>query len=426
MYTVKKITGMEVIDSRGNPTIEVEITLKKGNKTFTGRGIAPSGASTGIYEAWELRDGGKRYHGNGVKKAVKKVATLSKKIVNKKFTQKTFDDLLCQLGGPNKKNLGANTTTAASFAFLNTSAKINNKWVYEYLGGKVLPVPFMNIINGGKHAGNRLAIQEFMIVPYGAKSFAEALQMGSEVYHALGKHLVDIYGPSAKNVGDEGGFAPPMTESDEALSAIQWAIEEMGYNGKVVMAIDAAASEFYDRMYNIDGVSLTPSELLEYYEELVASYPIISIEDPFHQDDFLMFHELKEVLPNVQIIGDDLTVTNIIRIKNAVEHDSIDTLLLKVNQIGTVYEAYQAFKYCLSHDIRTMISHRSGETEDITIAELAVGLETGQIKTGAPARGERTAKYNQLLRIEKRLGKRAKYAGKKFREFGKKTKKLEV
>ncbi|MCD6227086.1 phosphopyruvate hydratase [Candidatus Micrarchaeota archaeon] len=426
MMIIKDMKGIEILDSRGNPTIEIDITIKS-KKTVTARGIAPSGASRGEYEAWELRDGGRRYLGKGVLKAVNNVKLILKHTKNKKFTQKTFDEKLCNIAGPNKKKIGGNTTTAASLAFLNASAKLKGKWVYEYLGGKVLPVPFMNIINGGRHAGNRLAIQEFLIVPFGAKTFKQAVQWNSEIYHTLGKYLVDIYGPTAKNVGDEGGYAPPMENTEQALSAIYWAIEELGYNGKVGMAIDAAASEFYDKMYNIDGASMTPPELLEYYEQLIAEYPIVSIEDPFEQNDYRMFSELRKTFSNtnVQIIADDLTVTNLSRVKRAIDEGSMDTLLLKVNQIGTVYEAYEAFKYCLSHGVRTMISHRSGETEDTTIADLAVGLETGQIKSGAPARGERTAKYNQLLRIEERLGKKAKYAGKDFRKYGRKIRMFE-
>lgn len=424
---IKQIKGMEVLDSRGNPTIEVEITVTHANKNITARGIAPSGASTGKYEAYELRDKDtKRYHGKGVLKAVSKVnKNVSRAVKNKSFTQNSFDRKLIRMAGVQKARLGSNTTTAASLAFLNASAKANHKWVYEYLGGKVLPVPFMNIINGGAHAGNGLAIQEFMIAPYGAKTFAQAVQWCSEIYHTLGNNLTKSFTKSAVNVGDEGGFAPPMTHSTQALASIDWAIEECGYKNKVGIAIDAAASEFYDRNYNIDKGSLTTSELVEYYENLVSEFNIVSIEDPFHEDDYYMFSELNKILMSVQIVADDLTVTNIKRIKKAVQVNAMNTLLLKVNQIGTVTEAYEAFKYCLSKNVPTMVSHRSGETEDTTIADICVGLETGQIKTGAPVRGERTAKYNQLMRIETRLGKNAKYAGINFMKFGRKANVLE-
>ncbi len=424
---VKQIKGMEVLDSRGNPTVEVEITLIHANKNITARGIAPSGASTGKYEAYELRDKDtKRYHGKGVLKAVSKVnKNVSRAVKNKSFTQNSFDRALIRMAGLQKARLGSNTTTAASLAFLNASAKANRKWVYEYLGGKILPVPFMNIINGGAHAGNGLAIQEFMIVPYGAKTFAQAVQWCSEIYHTLGNNLRKSFTKSAVNVGDEGGFAPPMTHSTQALASIDWAIEECGYKNKVGIAIDAAASEFYNRNYNIDKGSLTTSELVEYYENMVAEFDIVSIEDPFHEDDYYMFSELNKILTSVQIVADDLTVTNIKRIKKAVQVNAMNTLLMKVNQIGTVTEAYEAFKYCLSKNMPTMVSHRSGETEDTTIADICVGLETGQIKTGAPVRGERTAKYNQLMRIETRLGKNAKYAGINFMKFGRKANVLE-
>jgi len=424
---IKQIKGMEVLDSRGNPTVEVEITVTHANKNITARGIAPSGASTGKYEAYELRDKDtKRYHGKGVLKAVSKVnKNVSRAFKNKSFTQNSFDRKLIRMAGVQKARLGSNTTTAASLAFLNASAKANHKWVYEYLGGKVLPVPFMNIINGGAHAGNDLAIQEFMIVPYGAKTFAQAVQWCSEIYHTLGNNLRKSFTKSAVNVGDEGGFAPPMTHSTQALASIDWAIEECGYKNKVGIAIDAAASEFYDRNYNIDKGSLTTSELVEYYEKLVSEFDIVSIEDPFHEDDYYMFSELNKILMSVQIVADDLTVTNIKRIKKAVQVNAMNTLLLKINQIGTVTEAYEAFKYCLSKNVPTMVSHRSGETEDTTIADICVGLETGQIKTGAPVRGERTAKYNQLMRIEARLGKNAKYAGINFMKFGRKANVLE-
>ncbi|MCC7571551.1 enolase [Candidatus Micrarchaeota archaeon] len=418
---VKKIIGREVLDSRSNPTVEVELILANGSKQVTERGIAPSGASRGTHEAWELRDGGKRFLGKGVSKALKGVEKLDKSFKNKKFTQKKFDEKLCGLAGPNKKSIGGNTTTAASFAFLNASAKLQDKWVYELMGGTVLPVPFFNVINGGQHAGNKLSIQEFMIAPYGAKSFKEALRWGSEIYHTLGKNLVLKYGSSAKNVGDEGGYAPPIQHSEDALHAIEYSIEELGYKGKVGIALDAAASEFYDNMYNIDGMSLTGPELIDHYERMAAEFPLISIEDPFDQEDFHMFAELRKSLNHIQIVADDLTVTNLQRVKRAIDGECMDTLLLKVNQIGTVYEAYETFKYCLSKNVGTMVSHRSGETEDTTIADLVVGLETNQIKTGAPARGERTAKYNQLLRIEERLGKKAKYAGKNFKKIGKRV-----
>lgn len=424
MAKIKKLNAREILDSRGNPTVEVELYI--GIKSF--RGVAPSGASTGIHEALELRDNDPiRFEGKGVLKAIENVNTIIGDVLKGKdvLRHNKLDRQLIKLDGtPTKSKLGANATTAVSMAMLKAAAKINKTEVYEYLGGNILPVPMMNIINGGQHAGNSLAIQEFMILPLFASSFKEAVQWCSEVYHILGKYLSINYGKSSKNVGDEGGYAPNFKTSEEALDAIVHAIKEAGYEDKIFIGLDAAASAFYNKhtnAYLIDGKNLEAYEMVDYYENLVARYPIVSIEDPFDEEDFDSFSILnKRIGEEVQIIGDDLTVTNINRIKKAITHKSMNALLLKVNQIGTIAESFEAVKMCYEKGLNVVVSHRSGETEDTLIADLAVGLETGQIKTGAPARAERTAKYNRLLRIEERLGKKAEYAGVNFRTLKRK------
>ncbi len=424
MPKIKRLHAREILDSRGNPTIEVDIHIG----TKISRGIAPSGASTGIHEALELRDNDlTRFKGKGVLKAVENVNTLINKTLKGKDVLKhnKLDRKLIELDGTETKSkLGANATTAVSMAMLKAAAKANKKEVYEYLNGNILPVPLMNIINGGEHAGNSLAIQEFMIVPLFASSFKEAVQWCSEVYHTLGKYLSVNYGKSSKNVGDEGGYAPNFKTSEEALNAIVHAIKESGYEDKIFIALDAAASSFYNKhlnTYSIDGSVLEAYEMVDYYENLVARYPIVSIEDPFDEEDFDSFSILnKRIGEDVQIIGDDLTVTNIKRIKKAIHQNSMNALLLKVNQIGTIAESFEAVKMCYDKGLSVVVSHRSGETEDTLIADLAVGLETGQIKTGAPARAERTAKYNRLIRIEEKLGKKAEYAGVNFRNLKRK------
>ena len=402
---ILSIFGREILDSRGNPTVEVDLASKRG----IGRGVAPSGASTGMHEAVELRDMGNRYLGKGVQKAVDNVnETIAKEAKGKDFkSQKEFDDFLLKLDGTfNKSNLGANALVATSMAFFRAFAFEQGKEVWELLGGKRIPQPMFNILNGGKHAGGDLSIQEFMIMPKG-KDYRQTLQMASEIYHILGKQLVKKYGANAKNVGDEGGFAPQLSTGEEALNSIMDAIEESGYKKETTLALDVAASSFYDgvkKTYLLDGKEEIAEHLLEYYIELVKKYPIKSIEDPFQEEDFENFGVLlKKLSGKVQIVGDDLLVTNPKRIATAIEKKSCDSLLLKVNQIGTVTEALDAANLCMKNKWTIIVSHRSGETEDAFISDFSVGINSEYIKTGAPARAERTAKYNQFLRISERL-----------------------
>ncbi len=397
---IERIFAREVLDSRGNPTVEAEVVTAAS----VASAIAPSGASTGKYEACELRDGGKRFLGKGVLKAIWNVnkiiapALLSESV----YGQKKIDAKMIELDGTeNKGKLGANAIVAVSMAVMAAAARSKKQSVYQYLGGDILPVPMLNILNGGKHAGNALVIQEFMIIPKGAKDFSSALQMASEVYHILGKRLVKKYGAGAKNVGDEGGFAPPISSCLDAMEEISLAIDEAGYGKEIGLAIDAAASSFFDgKKYSIDGRKLESGELLSYYSEMTGKYKVLSIEDPFEENDFGTFAEItKKIGTKVQIVGDDLLVTNPKRLKTAIEKKAVNALLLKINQIGTVSEALEVAEICRSNGIRIVVSHRSGETEDSFIADFAVGIGAGQIKTGAPARAERTAKYNRLLRI---------------------------
>jgi enolase len=398
------LLAREILDSRGNPTVEVDIIA--GN--YIGSAAAPSGASTGTHEALELRDGGKRYRGMGVTKAIENVNDIiAPAIIGMDVTDPQSIDLkIRELDGTkDKSRLGANAIVATSMAVYRAAAAAAGMPLYEYLGGKTLPKAMFNIINGGKHAGNKLSIQEFMIIPEGDK-FAERLRMASEIYHVLGERLSSKFGPGARNVGDEGGYAPNLENTRDALDEIIHAIEESGYSDKCNLAIDAAASSFYkDEMYLIDGKKMSGGEMLDFYVELAGAYnKLVSIEDPFNEEDFDAFAALKKRLKGrVQIVGDDLLVTNISRIRKAVEHDSVTALLLKVNQVGTVSEALEAADFCKKNNLNIVVSHRSGETEDSFIADLAVGINAGQIKAGAPARGERTAKYNQLLRIEEHI-----------------------
>ncbi|WP_460025861.1 phosphopyruvate hydratase [Infirmifilum sp. SLHALR2] len=417
-FDIVRAKARWVLDSRANPTVETEVYTLGGG---SGRAIVPSGASTGTHEALELRDGGKDFHGKGVTRAVENVNTvIAREIVGMDARkQEDIDRRLIELDGtPNKSRLGANSILSVSLAVAHAAASTYGMPLYLYLGGlqaHLLPVPLMNIINGGKHAGNELRIQEFMIAPVGAKSFAEALKMGSEVYHALRSILRERYGAHAVNVGDEGGFAPPMRESREALRALVDAIKLAGYEpGRdVALALDAAASEFYDEKrgtYFLDGREFSREQLIKYYAELVGEFPVISIEDPLHEDDFEGFAIVTRDL-KVQIVGDDLFVTNPSRLSKGISLGAANALLLKVNQIGTLSESLEAARLAMNNDYSVIISHRSGESEDTTIAHLSVALNTGQIKTGAPARGERTSKYNELIRIEEELGSRAKYPG---------------
>ncbi|HGJ67132.1 TPA: phosphopyruvate hydratase [bacterium] len=406
---ITKLYARQVLDSRGNPTIEVEAYFNN----YVGRAIVPSGASTGKYEALELRDGKKDYFGKSVMKTLDNVNNIiSRKLLGKEFlNQRAVDDLLIQIDGtPNKSRLGANAILGVSMAVCRLAAAVKQKPLYEYIGeisgverkNYRIPVPFANIINGGKHAGTSLKMQEFMIAAVNAKSFKDAARMTSETYHILKGLIEEKYGKSATNVGDEGGFAPQLTTPEQALDLITVAIKKSGYKRKLKIAMDCAASEFYDekeKKYVLEK-SYTKDEMIDYYIRLLKKYDLYSIEDPFDQDDFEGFNKLTALAKKTPIIGDDLLVTNPERIKYAIDNKLCNALLLKVNQIGTVSEAINAAKLAYSAGWKVMVSHRSGETEDTFIADLAVGLGCGMIKLGAPCRGERVAKYNQLLRIE--------------------------
>lgn len=408
---IKDIHAREIMDSRGNPTIEVEVTTEEG---YLGWAAVPSGASTGIYEAVELRDGGTRFHGKGVTKAVAAVeGEIAGRLVGLPVTeQRRIDEEMIRLDGTeNKSRLGGNAVLGVSVACAKAAAASMGLKLYEYIDTEatLLPVPFFNVINGGKHAGNQLDFQEFMVAPTGAKSFREALRMGSEIYQALKSRLLKGYGKNAINVGDEGGFSPPMESPEEALDAVTAAAEEMGYGGVTKLAMDVAASSFYkDGGYSFMGKTLSRGELIDVYRELVSKYPISSIEDPLEEEDYEGFAEMTRALP-IQIVGDDLFVTNVKRLRKGIEMGACNSLLWKVNQIGSLTEARNAATLAMDSGYTVMASHRSGETEDPFVADLSVGIGCGQIKTGAPARGERTAKYNQLLRIEEWLGEEARY-----------------
>jgi enolase len=415
---IERVWAREVLDSRGNPTVEAEVTVRGHSITA----IAPSGASTGTWEAHEMRDGGSRYGGKGVMKAVSNVrGEIASCITGMDASdQASVDKAMIELDGtPNKSRLGANAIIAVSLAVARAGAGAEMVPLYEHIGndGRTLPVPMLNIINGGKHAGGNLKIQEFMIIPAGAKTFSDCLRMSSEVYMSLKSMLGKRYGASSVNLGDEGGFAPPLSTSAEAMGVISDAISAAGYvPGKdVFMALDAASSEFFsDGIYEVDGLRLSPGELADHYVGLTRDFPLISLEDPFTEDDFETTAALtKRVGSKVQIVGDDLFVTNTERLSKGIAQGSANSLLLKVNQIGTVTEAGEAAEMSFSNGYSVVVSHRSGESEDSSIADLSVGWGTGQIKTGAPARGERTAKYNRLLRIEEELGSEAVFKGRK-------------
>jgi enolase len=410
-YSIKVINAREILDSRGNPTIEVDLVTEDGIKVSA---AVPSGASTGIYEAVELRDGGKRYGGKGVTKAVDAVVkTIQPKIVGMDVRrQADIDGVMIELDGTeNKSSLGGNAMLGVSLACARAAAASDGLRLYEYIdkGSSLLPVPFFNVINGGKHAGTQLDFQEFMIAPTGATSFREALRMGAEVYQVLKGRLQKAYGKTSINVGDEGGFAPPVKTPEEALEALSGAIQEAGYMDEVKIGLDVASSTFYkDDAYKVAGVNYTTDELIELYRELIAAYPIISIEDPIQEEDYEGFAKATKLLP-AQVVGDDLFVTNPKRLAKGIELGACNALLWKVNQIGTLTEALEAANLAKRNKYGVMASHRSGDTEDPWVADLSVGIGCGQIKSGAPARGERTAKYNQLLRIEEWLGAKAKY-----------------
>src|SRR5437879_6134080 len=417
---ITDVKARQVLDSRGNPTVEVDVWTQDGSK---GRGTVPSGASTGIHEVLELRDGDvQRLYGNGVMKAVSNVNdSIKSRVIGKDVrAQREIDGLMIALDGtPNKKRLGANAILGVSMAVAKVAASSQGKSVYKYLRdlpSYSLPVPMMNVINGGKHAGNRLAVQEFQIEPVGASSCSEAIRIGDEVYQSLNSVLKTKYGPSAINVGDEGGYAPPLEMTSDALEAILQAISDAGYDESTVhIGIDAASSSFYndkDSTYQIDGKKLSSGELEDYYEELVRTYPIRTLEDPFDEGDYEGFVQITRKLGNrVKIIGDDLYVTNPERIKRGILKKATNAILIKLNQIGTVTETLDAIKMSKDAGLDIVVSHRSGETEDTFISHLATSQESLFIKTGAPARGERTAKYNELLRIEEELGARALFMG---------------
>ena len=400
------------MDSRGNPTIEVEV-LAQGD--VVGRAAVPSGASTGQFEAVELRDGEKRYHGLGVRRAVEHVNTiLAERIIGDNILeQRKIDAKLCRVDGTeNKENLGANAILGVSMAVAQTAAKALQIPLYQYLGGifaHVMPVPMMNILNGGRHASNTVDLQEFMIMPVGAENFSKGLQMCAEIYHTL-KKILDARGLST-GVGDEGGFAPDLKDSEEVLQVIVEAVEKSGYQMKqdIVIALDAAASELYDEkrgMYHFagEGKDRTTDEMIDYYKRLTEKFPIFSIEDGLFEDDWAGWKKLTEELgEQVQLVGDDLFVTNPKRLQKGIKLGAANAILVKVNQIGTLTEAFEAIELAKRSGYRTIISHRSGETEDTMIADIAVAAGAGQIKTGAPCRSERIAKYNQLLRIEEHI-----------------------
>ncbi|XP_066917193.1 alpha-enolase-like [Clytia hemisphaerica] len=432
MSGVSKIHARQIFDSRGNPTVEVDLHTPKG--LF--RAAVPSGASTGIHEALELRDkDATKYLGKGVSTAVSNINNIiAPALIEKNIdvTQQTsVDQIMFDLDGTdNKSKLGANAILAVSLAVCKAGAAQKGVPLYQHIadlaGNKkvILPVPAFNVINGGSHAGNKLAMQEFMILPTGAANFTEAMRIGAEVYHNLKSVIKKKYGQDATNVGDEGGFAPNIQDNREGLELLKEAIAKAGYTDKVDIGMDVAASEFYiDGKYDLDFKTkegkdtskiLTGAQLADLYTSFTENYPIVSMEDVFDQDDWESWSAFNATT-SCQIVGDDLTVTNPKRMKTAIEKKACNALLLKVNQIGSVTESIEACKLAQSSGWGVMVSHRSGETEDTFIADLVVGLCAGQIKTGAPCRSERLAKYNQILRIEEELGANAVYAGKKFR-----------
>ncbi|MBS3982558.1 MAG: phosphopyruvate hydratase [Dethiobacter sp.] len=419
MSKIIKIFAREILDSRGNPTMEVDVSLAGGG---FGRAAVPSGASTGAFEAIELRDNdSKRYLGKGVLRAVSNVNELIAPVLREMdaLEQAAIDRMLLELDGtPNKGKLGANAILGVSMAVANAAAVSLGLPLYRYLGGanaRLLPVPMLNILNGGQHADNNVDIQEFMVLPVGAPTFAEALRVGTEIFH----HLKKVLQKKGLNtaVGDEGGFAPNLVSNEAALAVIMQAIEAAGYSpgSDVVLALDVAASEMYrDGLYHLDGEGLqkTSQEMVAFYEQLVAAYPIVSIEDGLAEDDWAGWKLLTGVLgKQVQLVGDDLFVTNMERLQRGIDTSTANSILIKLNQIGSVTETLDCIALAQKHGYNSVISHRSGETADTTIADLAVATAAGQIKTGAPSRVDRVAKYNRLLRIEEELGSSARFAG---------------
>lgn len=415
-FLIKAVTAREILDSRGNPTVEVEVRLEN---SIVARAAVPSGASTGAFEAVELRDGEKRYGGKGVRTAVSNVnSKIAPVLIGKDVNQQSeLDKLMIDLDGTkNKSNLGANAILGVSLAIAKAAAQSSGVSLFKFIGknqGVTLPVPMMNILNGGAHADTNVDVQEFMVAPIGANSFQEALQWGAEIYHAL-KSVLKKKG-LVTSIGDEGGFAPDLPSNTAALDLIVSAIELAGYSLKsqIALAMDVAATEFYkENKYNFEGKSQSSQSMIDYYEKLVANYPLVSIEDPLSEDDWVGWAEITKVLGDkVQLVGDDLFVTNPDRLQQGIDKKCANALLVKVNQIGSLTQTLAAVELAHKNGYKTMMSHRSGETEDTTIADLAVACNCGQIKTGAPARSERVAKYNQLLRIESELAGQAKYAG---------------
>lgn len=418
---IQRVHAREVLDSRGQPTVEVEVALKNG---VIGRATVPSGASTGEHEAVELRDGGKRFLGKGVARAVENVnRRLAPRLRGKEAQeQAAIDRMMIEMDGTSDKGkFGANAILGVSLAVAHAQARARGISLYRYLGGtagKTLPVPMLNVLNGGAHADNNVDVQEFMIVPYGVKNFAEALRAAAEIFQMLKKVLHDR--SYSTSVGDEGGFAPRVKSITEAIELLLEAIAEAGYKtgSQVALALDVASSEFYDNGRYVfkksDGRERGHEEMVRLYEDWVRQFPIVSIEDGFAEDDWEGWKMMTEVLGNkIQLVGDDLFVTNKTRLKRGIDSKVANSILVKVNQIGTLTETLETMELAKASGYTTVMSHRSGETEDVTIADLAVATNAGQIKTGAPCRGERTAKYNQLLRIEEELGNRAVYAGKK-------------
>lgn len=418
-----KISGVkarEIIDCRGTPTVQVDLWV---DGVLRGRADVPCGRSTGGYEAYELRDGGSRYNGLGVRKAVSNVnEVIASEIVGMSVTeQKKIDELMISLDGTKQKTkLGANAILGVSLAVAKAAAATLDIPIYRYLnpGACILPVPMMNLVNGGKLAFNDLDFQEFIIMPLGAESFSQALQITVEINAVLGKIILEKYGKLALNTGDEGGYVPPMTRIREPFEVLTKAVAEVGWEDRIVYALDVAATHLYDKktgMYTIEGKQLTTGDMIDLYKVLVSTYPIASIEDPLQEDDFEGFAQLTKEL-NIQIVGDDLFVTHAERLNKGIEMGAANALLWKYNQVGTLTEALDTAALAFRNKYGIVVSERSGETEDNMISDCVVALNAGQIKTGAPVRGERTSKYNQLLRIEEELGSAARYAGRKFRQ----------
>ena len=424
MSNIEIIHARQILDSRGNPTIEVDVVTEEG---AFGRAAVPSGASTGMHEAVELRDGGNTWMGKGVTLAIEHVnEVLNEELHGLDITeQRLIDQIMIDIDGTeNKSNLGANAILGVSLAVAKAAAETVRQPLYRYIGGAnvaILPVPMMNILNGGSHADNKIDIQEFMVMPVGASSFSEGLRMGTEIFHSL-KKVLQAEGHST-NVGDEGGFAPNLKSNDEGAEFVLRAIEKAGYKpgDDVLLAFDAAASEFYDKksgIYKFDstGDEMTGEEMVEFWCDWSKKYPIVSIEDGLDEDDWDSWKLLTDRIgKDVQLVGDDLFVTNVNRLSKGIEQGVANSILVKVNQIGTLSETLDAVEMAHRADYTSVISHRSGETEDTTIADLAVALNTGQIKTGSASRSDRVAKYNQLLRIEEELGGMAIYKGRDFR-----------